>query len=850
LSAVNQQLRSNQIINVVSEERIRELPDENAAQAISRLPGVHLDGSRVVIRGIESKMNKIMINGIEMPGTEEISRATDLGIISANTLSGIEVFKTLTPDMDADAVGGVVNLRLREAQPGLHYSITTQGAYNQQEKISGGYKFWGDIGNRFFDNRLGIVININYEKSDGGYDYIRPGYSQHDAGDIGEAKYKFKEISVYDQLKKTNNIGGSVVIDFNLPNGQLIYSGILSHSVAEETLHREYIEVQDGHHQITMDRSKNKRVLLNNSLRLEQRIGIVKIDAGIANVSNDWDDEFRYFYKSKELNGRSPLMIDKLTDSLRLVMEPWQTYAYLDTSMVQIYRGHDAALEPRNYDEKQWLADLNLQVPLQLSDNIDINFKIGGKYKFMDRFYNKDELSYDYLNVSDVHAEIIPWLESIGHDDWETDLYFHQIRDYDYKTNSGFMNNQPYYMDFILDADIMDEFMVRQIDPSTLITYSEHGKDDYWGDETLLAGYIMAEVNLGKRAVIIPGVRYERVKNNYYAPEIEQGTTTYWFIRDTLNGNAEHTHILPHLHIRYRITDWWDLRFSYNKTLSRPDYNHALPLVFYNTINGKCEAGNPNIRPAVSENFDVNFTFFSPKLGLIGIGGFMKNIRDIFYMQPTLLKNIPDSSILEKFPTASYPSLLQTTQNFYVNSPYTAYVKGLEAEWQSNFSWLPEPFNGIVLNANYTHVWSKTKYMQDRIRYERVPGSFLPKPVEVDTFYINRLLHQANDIANVSIGYDWKGLSARLSFRFQGNVISKIGTRPEENEYTRDIYAYDFVIKQTIPIKFGEFEVFLNAINFTNVPSSRYTIYPNKGETTTYERYSGRQFQLGLRFKH
>ena len=67
LSAVNQQLRSNQIINVVSEERIRELPDQNAAQAISRLPGVHLDGNKVVIRGMESKMNQISLNGMNLP---------------------------------------------------------------------------------------------------------------------------------------------------------------------------------------------------------------------------------------------------------------------------------------------------------------------------------------------------------------------------------------------------------------------------------------------------------------------------------------------------------------------------------------------------------------------------------------------------------------------------------------------------------------------------------------------------------------------------------------------------------------------------------------------------------------
>jgi TonB-dependent receptor len=403
----------------------------------------------------------------------------------------------------------------------------------------------------------------------------------------------------------------------------------------------------------------------------------------------------------------------------------------------------------------------------------------------------------------------------------------------------------------------MDEFWLEHVDQNpetTLLTTDSHdARSDYWGWESLTAGYAMAEINLGKRLTIIPGVRFEQVHNEYSAYKVSQNTMDTWQIRDTLTKPVDHNNLLPHLHIRFRVTDWWDIRFSYNNTLSRPDYYHSIPIVYYHEISGDARAGNPNIKPAVSENLDANFTFYSPKMGLVTIGGYYKEINDIFYMQPTLMANIPDTNIIAEFPTETYPSLLTNSTEFYLNSPYTAYVKGMELEWQSNFSWLPVPFNGIVLNANYTHVWSETKYMQDRIRYEPVPGSFVPQPVEVDTFFVNRLLHQANDIANVSVGYDYKGLSARLSFRFQGNVISDINVRPEENQYTRNIYAYDFVIKQNIPLKFGEFEVFLNAINFTNVPKTRYSAFKRTDgtdrEATTYERYSGRQFQLGLRLK-
>ena len=419
------------------------------------------------------------------------------------------------------------------------------------------------------------------------------------------------------------------------------------------------------------------------------------------------------------------------------------------------------------------------------------------------------------------------------------------------------MNDQPYYFDWVIDADLLDEMWLHQVnlDPETtnLVTRFETDRYDYWGWESRTAAYAMAEINIGNKLTIIPGVRFEQLHNEYTAKKVSQGTQWYYQTRDTLTKPVDHNYLLPHLHLRFRATDWWDIRFSYNNTFTLPDYYHAIPAVYYHEIDGSAEAGNPNIKPAVSENFDANFTFYSPKMGLVTIGGYLKRINDLFYMQPTLVKNIPDTTIIAEFPT-NIPSLYQNTIDFYLNSPYTAYVKGIEAEWQSNFSWLPAPYNGIVLNANYTHVWSETKYMQDRITYEVDPATFQVTPVEIDTFYVNRLLHQADDIANVSLGYDWKGLSARLSFRFQGNVISAINVRPEENEYTNNIYAYDFIIKQTIPLEFGEFEVFLNAINFTNVPKTRYSTFKRTDgtdrEATTYERYSGQQFQLGLRFKY
>jgi TonB-dependent receptor len=865
LAAVNQQLRSNQIINVVSAERIRELPDENAAQAVSRLPGVHLDGSKVVIRGIQPKMNKITINGVEMPSTEQEDRATDLGMISANMLSGIEVVKTLTPDMDADAVGGVVNLRLREAAPGFQYSVTGQGAYNAQEKYMGSYKLWGDISNRFLDDRLGILFNANYEKRQSGSDWYSNVFSNFaNSTEFYDGDYLRSGISVYDQYNQRTNIGGSLVLDYKLRNGQITYSGMLTHSTSDETRHRDdmgWAGQRLNYWQLHLDRANYKRLLMNNTLRYEQQIGIVSLDASVSNVRLDHDDDFRYRFRFSQETIENFISDSVTTQNLR-GQGDWDFYNWINPPAYNEFRTEDGHWTPRVFDENQWLADLNVTVPVRITDNINIDFKVGGKFKRKERNYDEMDLQYYYDCFEPVNRSIADYLTNeIGHSPVESGFRFRDWKDVDYQPNKGYMGGNDARMDMVMDVERMDDLWTNQLDvnPATTPIFDVPGMaiNDYWGFETHLAGYIMGEINLGRRLTIIPGVRYEQVHNEYSAPKVEYRSMTYWFVLDTLTKPADHVNWLPHLHLRFRATDWWDIRFSYNNTLTRPDYNYAVPSVYWQVSTGEGEAGNPGIAPATSENLDANFTFYARKLGLITVGGFYKTLNNIFYMQETVLKNIPDTSIVAEFPIDTYPSLANGKTDFYINSEYEAVVKGLEIEWQSNFNWLPGAWSGLVLNANYTRVWSDTKYNLHRVLFIIPEGGWLPEPVESDTFFNNSLLHQADDIANVSMGYDYKGFSARLSFRFQGNVLSNINSLPQLNEYTDDVYKFDFVVKQKIPFKFGDLEVFFNAINFTNVPYGRFVDYPVQvgGATTiqrktTYKRYTGQQFQLGLRFRN
>ena len=161
----------------------RRLPDANAAESVARLPGVSIireggEGAKVVVRGLSPQYNQIAIDGVQLPGNvvsndpnEQASlvgdRATDLSMISSSILGGIDVVKAITPDMDAEVIGGVVNFGLRKAKAsdtGPVFGLTSQGSYNDLKGTYADYRLVGSFEHRVFNQRLGLFLQGTTEK--------------------------------------------------------------------------------------------------------------------------------------------------------------------------------------------------------------------------------------------------------------------------------------------------------------------------------------------------------------------------------------------------------------------------------------------------------------------------------------------------------------------------------------------------------------------------------------------------------------------------------------------------------------------------------------------------------------
>ena len=150
-----------------------------------------------------------------------------------------------------------------------------------------------------------------------------------------------------------------------------------------------------------------------------------------------------------------------------------------------------------------------------------------------------------------------------------------------------------------------------------------------------------------------------------------------------------------------------------------------------------------------------------------------------------------------------------------INNPLPVDLWGIELDWQTSFWYLPGALKGLVLNANYTHIFSEVEYPRTEIKTEYVfEPTFHVVQENVESNYVDRLIDQPNDIVNLSIGYDYEGFSARVSMLYKTDVFQQTDFWKEQRETTDDYLRWDISLKQDIPI--DGMQLFLNLNNITN----------------------------------
>ncbi len=844
MDAINQMVNSNKITNVVSSDRLNEIPDANAAESIGRLPGVAIqrnggEASEVIIRGLQSGYTTVSVDGIRMASTSE-NRGVGITSISPSMLDGIELAKAITPDMDGDATAGAINFKIKQAPSGLKMSALLQGGFNSYDNTFGMPKIDFSVSNRFFNDKLGVFSQLSFFGANRGTDTFTAEYDE--LGQVNETHLtpplQVKSVTLGKHLETRNRYGFSLVLDYKLPNGKLFFKNFSSRMTSES--------INMGNDYALDNLWMSPTAKASRDVKADDIVTSLAGEHKLFGGLLDWSMSYSYsIYNSPNIwelkpELRNGNMLQAVKEDGNDLRGPDDIPSYLDNTDSDIMTLRYTRHETKKTEAGEFSTKINMEIPFKFSDMVSGTVKFGGKYSRNDRsrFDTKSIvfLRKDADRINDLKSDY-PYLQ------WSD---FQSTRDYitmttfmdESRTTRDFFGKE-YSLYFPIDVELTDKFMtdVRKYS----MEYLDGRKDNYDNTEQYYATYLMSEINVTNQLTFILGGRYEKTSHDYDKvffmrldraagvdePLFEQGEYKY------LTAHETRENWLPMFHIKYKPLDWMDVRFAVTKTLKRPGYLKLSPKVQLDLTKKRGYFSNPNLKVQEAINVDLYTSFYSNHIGLITVGGFYKQINNLIYYRS--FTALSDEEAQAYHPDLKKFASIRTYDNV---DGYNTWLKGVEFEWQTRFWYLPFPFDGLVLSLNFSYIQSES--VMPIFKKTKLPG-FPPKYENERLDTKTRMPGQKDYLGNMSIGYDYKGFSTRISALYQGPTYGN-NRYSVKNYTTEELFRWDVKVTQEI---FERMKLMFDFNNITNWPD----MVTNElwGYTKKREEY-GWQGSMGVRY--
>lgn len=789
------------ISDVVSSDGIGKLPDYNTAEALQRLPGVSVEIDQgepryVVVRGIDPNLNQVLVDGNLVGIPEAEGRRVALDTIPSDLVASIEVVKAVTPDYDANAIGGSINIVTPTAfdQTNPFTFASARGSYNDKSGKTG---FGGSAthGRKFGpDEQFGIVVAGSYSKRFIDSDLAEPTNwtTFTTAGTTVAAPANY---ILFDYRIMRERIGGIVNLDWRPSDATRVYVrtiydeftdheerdqfnfALVTGAPAPVVLSPTSIRFPNGRATRQYRQNDQTQKLYNVSPGAELKFGPVGLDLN-----------YTYAHAQEHTPIRDDLEFRSAANQTATLDlgEARPLFSAIDPRLLD-----PAAFPLRRIRERRERIDEDLNtvradLKYLFGDN-DANFiKLGGK--FIDRVKNRENTQ----TQRDAVATAPSTLGSIGKalpppdDFYNGDYVFGPTIDY---------------------RGVLDYYAAnpRQIALNAAQTAINERALDYRIHEKIYAGYGMASLTSGDLTAI-GGVRVERTEGRYNAFQLRTTTGI-----TPLSFENNYTHVLPSVHLNYRPRRDLTLRAAWTNTIGRPNYDASVPS--FTEDAGVGTAGNPDLKPYTSMGLDVSAEYYPDAESIFSVGAFYKHLKN-----PIFTQTIQNTSF------AGVP-LLSLSQPLNADS---GDLYGIEANAQRRFTFLPAPLDGLGISANATYVTSSVK----------VPG----RESEDIPFF-----GQSDWIANAALFYEKGPFEARVAVAYRTAFIANVGNATQKT--TADIYeagrtSFDARISYRIT---KGIEVFGALSNITNAPLSFYQT--NENQTYSREIYSfNGDFGVSVRF--
>ena len=727
------------IADVVASDEIGKLPDYNTAEALQRLPGVsvEIDQSEpryVVVRGIDPNLNQVTIDGNLVGIPEAEGRRVALDTIPSDLVAAIEVVKAVTPDYDANAIGGSVNIVTPTAfdRPDAFTFVTARGSYNEKSgKLGAG----GAVthGSRFGpDDQFGVVVAGSYSKRFIDSDLSEPtAYRPYTTA--GVTRNGPTNFLLYDYRIMRERIGAILNLDWRPNDDVRVYVRNIYNEFTDEEERDQFnfvlfnaptpapvvtgpdtIRFPNGRATRQFRQNNQTQKLYNVSPGLELTLGGVGVNLNYTYAHAEERTPIR-----DDLEFRSPANRTATID----LSDPLPRYAEIDQRLFDPADFPLRRIRERREDivEDLHAVRLDLRIPFGL-DNPSF-FKAGAKY--IDRLKTRDNRQRQRLAAGASTLASTGGVLSPPEDFYKGTINFGPTIDYRR----------------VLDFYAANPALTTLDAPQTAINDAAL---DYRIREKIYAGYAMGNLVVGDLTAI-GGVRVEHTEGRYGANSIRATTGI-----TPLTFTKEYTHVLPSVHLNYRATPKVLLRGAWTNTLGRPNYDAIVPT--FNEDNNIGTAGNPDLEPYTSMGLDLSAEYYPGTDSIVAIGLFYKRLKNPIFTQT--IQNATFAGV--QLNSLSQPQNADSGRLF-----------GIEANVQQRFTFLPAPFNGFGVSVNGTYVTSEVT----------VPG----REAENIPFF-----NQSDWLVNATLFYERGPFEARVALNYRSPRIVNVGNVVQRT--SADIY--------------------------------------------------------------
>jgi hypothetical protein len=821
--------KSATVMDGISAQNFKRVGDGNAAAAVTRVPGVSIQGGKYVfVRGLGDRYTKTQLMRMDIPGLDPDRNSLQMDIFPTNILQNIVVLKTLTADLPADFSGGLVNIELVDFPTKKTLNISSSLGYTPGMHLVQGLGHQGSM-----TDFLGFDSGFRTNPLPNQYIYSGIPNPALDDPTTTELTQSFAPVlAAQSRLMPLNgSLGISGGNQIKKDNGKTIgYNGSFSYKVntnffgsmgGDSTRMYEQNFYRKGNlpnqYNLLADRTQ-KGSLAVNSVFMSGLFGY--------SIKDD-NDKYRFtlmhLQNGETRTGRfvETASIENSFEGLRDNLE------YSERSITSaLFNGQHSRKD--NTLKVDWriaptfsrIADKDIRsTSFRTEDNA---FVIApGETGFPNRIWrnlNEFNLSnrIDVTRTHEVRGRDAKFKYGAS--------YTLKYRDYEilrYQLRTKSMGNLPALSGNA--DDLLSNAYIWNVgtDAGTYYSGNYEANNAYQGIQSNFGTYVNEEFSINALMKVVVGLRLERYDQFYTGVDQQEaaapGTGLNYYWEPVLNN----FNLFPTANFIYSVNENSNLRLGAFRTVARPSFKEKSAAQIEDVLTGITFIGNLDLQNTIISNLDARYEYFFEGGQTVALSGFYK-----YFQNPIELVAY----------SAAAPS------NFQPRNVGNATVAGLEFEVRKNLGFMR--LSNFEINSNFSYIYSAVT--RDSTEYEaRVVSARIGEVIDK----LRPMQGQSPYMVNIGLNYNnsKKGLQGGLFYNVQGEKLYIVGVADNPDVFEVPFHSLNFNLMQ----RFGKDRQYQLGMGITNIlDDTRDRIFVSYNSFSPYfSRWAPRRtFKLTFRY--